>query len=155
MGICQWYNGFTKRISSAGGVVFDNQGQVLLTQNSANLYWGFPKGIVEDGKSLAETALMEVKEEGGVAAEILEKVGESKYVFTDKQTKGRVFKVVTIYLMRYLSGDPKDHDWEVSEAAWFKPDQALQKLSFKQDQELLKKALEIRKKNAHMEGGWC
>ncbi len=36
-----------KRVFSAGGIVFNNQGQVLLTQNSANHYWGFPKGTVD------------------------------------------------------------------------------------------------------------
>ena len=50
--------------------------------------------------------------------------------------------MVTVYLMKYLSGDPKDHDWEVSEADWFSPEEALKILSFSPDKILLKKALE-------------
>lgn len=133
-----------QREFSAGGIVFNGQGRVLLTQNSSNKYWGFPKGLIEKGYTGKDTAVREVKEEGGVEAEILEKVGDSKYVFTSKQSGERVFKAVSIFLMKYLSGDPQDHDWEVSEAGWFEVEEALEKLSFKQDKELLKKAVELR-----------
>lgn len=129
---------------SAGGIVFNNQGQVLLTQHSSNHHWGFPKGLINPGQTSNEAALREVKEEGGVEAEIIEKVGDSKYVYVHPVSKEKVFKVVTIYLMNYLSGDPRDHDWEVSQAGWFSEEEALQTLSFSQDKALLKKALEIR-----------
>ena len=130
-----------KREFSAGGIVFNNQGQVLVTQHSQNLHWGFPKGWINEGETVEQAALREVKEEGGVEAKILEKVGISKYVYT--LAGERIFKVVTIFLMEYIRGDPKDHDWEVSEAGWFSPEDALKKLSFSQDKLLLKKALEI------------
>lgn len=134
---------------SAGGIVLNNQGQVLLIQaNGSNrrlkpntAYWGFPKGQIEAGHTSQETALREVKEEGGVEAEIVERVGYSKYVYTHPQTKDKIFKIVAVYLMKYLSGDPKDHDWEVAEAGWFTPEEALKKLSFSQDRQLLEKAL--------------
>lgn len=124
-----------KREFSAGGIVFNNKGQLLLTQHSSNHYWGFPKGRIDPGQTSKETAIREVKEEGGVVAEIVEKVGESKYMYT--LNSEQIFKVVTIYLMKYKSGDPKDHDWEVSEAGWFGPEEALKKLTFSQDKNLL------------------
>lgn len=128
-----------KREFSAGGIVFNDKGQVLLTQHSQNLHWGFPKGWIEEGQTTKEAALREVKEEGGVEAEIIDKIGVSKYVYTLKGEK--IFKVVTIFLMKYLSGNPEDHDWEVKEAGWFSPEEALKKLSFSQDKQLLKQAL--------------
>ncbi|MCL5784736.1 MAG: NUDIX domain-containing protein [Patescibacteria group bacterium] len=134
-----------KREFSAGGIVFNSQGQVLLTQNSANKYWGFPKGWVDKGESTKEAALREVKEEGGVEAEIVDKIADSRYVFTSKESGEKVFKVVTFYLMKYLSGDPQNHDWEVEEAGWFEPEEAFKKLSFSQDKSHLKKALEMYK----------
>jgi len=130
-----------KREFSAGGIVFNDKGQVLLTQHSQNKSWGFPKGLIDPGQTSKEAALREVKEEGGVEAEILEKVGDSKYVYTFNNEK--IFKVVTIYFMKYLSGDPKDHDWEVMDIGWFSPEEALKKLSFPNDKLLLKKALEM------------
>ncbi len=145
-----------KREFSAGGIVFNNQGQVLITQNSGNHYWGFPKGHIEKGQTSKEAALREVKEEGGIEAEILAKVGDSKYVYVfkpeykvhnlkDPQVGEKIFKVVTIYLMKYLSGDTKDHDFEVSEAKFVSPEEALETLSFSADRTLLKKALEMWK----------
>lgn len=131
---------------SAGGIVFNNEGKVLVTQNSSNLYWGFPKGKIDKGQSSKEAALREVKEEGGVEVEIIAKIGESKYVYTNKE-KQKVFKVVVYFLMKYLSGDIKDHDWEVSDISWFTPEQAKERLSFAQDKHLLQKALDYLKTN--------
>lgn len=132
-----------KREFSTGGIVFNREGQVLLTKHSQNHYWGFPKGLIDPGQTSKEAALREVREEGGVEAEILEKVGDSKYVYTFKGEK--IFKVVTIYLMKYISGDPKDHDWEMEEAGWFEVEEALKTLSFSKDKELLKEAADLFK----------
>lgn len=129
-----------KREFSAGGIVFNNKGQVLLVENSSNKYWGFPKGLIEKGQNSQRAALREVKEEGGVEAEILEKIGDSKYVYT--RDGERIFKVVTIFMMKYVSGDTKDHDYEISEAEWFEPEEALEKLSFTTDKSFLKRAVE-------------
>ena len=129
-----------KREFSAGGIVFKD-GLVLLTKHSQNKHWSFPKGWIEKGQTSKEAALREVKEEGGVEAEIIEKIGDSKYVYTLNGEK--IFKIVIYFLMRYISGDPKDHDWEVEEAGWFNPEEALKTLDFSRDKELLKKALEI------------
>ncbi len=130
-----------KREFSAGGIVFNSKGQVLVTQHSQNKHWSFPKGWVDKGESSEEAAVREVREEGGVVAEIIGKVGDNKYVYTFEEEK--VFKVVTYFLMKYLSGDPKDHDWEVTEAGWYEPQDALNRLDFSQDKQLLKKALKI------------
>ncbi len=132
-----------KREFSSGGIVFNNRGQVLIIQHSTNHHWGFPKGHIEKGQTTKEAALREVKEEGGIEAEIIEKVGDSKYVYMLNGEK--IFKVVTIFLMRYVSGDIKDHDWEVSETKWLSPEEAMETLSFSQDKILLKKALEVYK----------
>ncbi len=130
-----------KREFSAGGIVFNNRGQVLVTQHSQNKHWSFPKGLIDPGQTTEEAAIREVREEGGVVAEIVDKVGCNKYVYTLNGEK--IFKVVTYFLMKYISGDPKDHDWEVSEAGWYEPEDALKQLSFSQDKSLLKKALEM------------
>ncbi len=131
-----------KREFSAGGIVFNDNGQVLVTQHSQNKHWSFPKGLLDHPEqTMEESALREVKEEGGVEAEILGKVGYSKYVYIYKGEK--IFKIVTYFLMKYISGDPKDHDWEVEEAGWYSPEEALKQLSFSQDKVLLKKALEM------------
>ena len=142
-----------KREFSAGGIVFNSKGQVLVTQHSQNKHWSFPKGLIDPGQTTEEAALREVREEGGIVAEIVDKIGYNKYVYTlngparnaSQSDAGgeKIFKVVTYFLMKYLSGDPKDHDWEVSEAGWYTYEDALKQLSFSQDKELLKKALKM------------
>ncbi len=133
-----------KREFSAGGIVFNDKGKVLVPQHSQNKHWSFPKGLIDPGQTTKEAALREVREEGGIVAEITGKVGYSKYVYTFESEK--IFKVVTYFLMKYVSGDIKDHDWEVSDLGWYKPEDALKQLSFSQDKGLLKKALEIHGK---------
>ncbi|MDD2822571.1 MAG: NUDIX domain-containing protein [Candidatus Daviesbacteria bacterium] len=128
-----------KREFSAGGIIFNKEGQVLLTQHSTNKSWGFPKGHPNEGEGMKQAALREVKEEGGVEVEIINSVGQSKYKYTLNGEE--IFKIVTIYLMKYVSGDIKDHDWEVSDSGWFTPDEALKKLSFSNDKTLFKKAV--------------
>lgn len=131
-----------KREFSAGGIVFNSSGQVLLTKHSQNHHWSFPKGLLDHPEQTTEeSALREVREEGGIAAKIIGKVGYSKYVYTFNNEK--IFKVVTYFLMKYVSGDIKDHDWEVEESGWYEPAAALKQLTFSQDKKLLEKALKI------------
>jgi len=62
---------------SYGGVLFDNQGRILLRKpnNEFDGYvWTFPKGRTEKGSNAEETALREVLEETGYHAEIIGKV---------------------------------------------------------------------------------
>jgi len=71
-----------KREFSAGGVVFRKEPEGILwlvVKPKGNTRWRFPKGWIEPGESSAEAAKREVKEEGGVEAEVLGKVGNEKY----------------------------------------------------------------------------
>ena len=100
-----------------------NKWEVLLVQSESMKdrkarYWGFPKGHIESGQTTKEAAIREVREEGGVVAEIVDKMGASKYTYT-RRTGEKIFKIVTFFLMRYISGDPADHDHEVLGAGWF------------------------------------
>lgn len=136
-----------KREFSAGGIIFNKAGQVLLINNEAlkdpsKSYWGFPKGHLNEGESSQNAAIREVKEETGLEVEIKAKIGDHKYVFTFQGEK--IFKVVTMFLMQLIGGELKIQTDELLDAQWFAPEEALKKLSFSQDKSLLKKALEIR-----------
>jgi 8-oxo-dGTP pyrophosphatase MutT (NUDIX family) len=68
-----------KRIEQAGGVVFRRQSEgieILLVRSKKDpSIWVFPKGHVETGESLEQTALRETREEAGVDGEALGPVG--------------------------------------------------------------------------------
>jgi 8-oxo-dGTP pyrophosphatase MutT (NUDIX family) len=132
-----------KREFSAGGVIFNNEGQVLLICNAAlrdpkKRYWGFPKGHIDNGESSEEAAIREVREETGVDVEVTDKIGDSKYVFTHNGEK--IFKVVVMFLMRYTGGELKYQKEELLDAGWYSVDEAMAKLSFSKDKEFLRKA---------------
>ncbi len=135
-----------KREFSAGGIVFNDKGEVLLIQNSSPSspdvkHWGFPKGHLDEGESSKEAAIREIKEETGVEAKLQEKLGDSKYVFTFKGEK--IFKAVAMFKMKHLSGEPTPQEGEIIQTGWYPPEEALKKLSFKNDKDLLQKALQL------------
>lgn len=133
---------------SSGGIVFKNDQdgvKVLVVKNSKMnnpkvSYWGFPKGHTEQGEDSRQTALREVKEETGIEAKIISKIGESKYVFTRNGKK--TFKIVLIFMMEYTQGEIVHQAEEVSEVKWVSPEEAMGILSFKNDKALLQKGLE-------------
>ena len=113
----------TKEQVSAGGVVFrrgEGSVEVVIVSVGGQNRWQLPKGLVDEGENPEITAVREAREEGGVASEIVQLMEtiEYWYVGLDKGIRVRFHKRVHFYLLRYLSGDTKDHDWEVSEARW-------------------------------------
>jgi 8-oxo-dGTP pyrophosphatase MutT (NUDIX family) len=129
------------RAFSAGGAVYKKQGKKtawLIIQPSGMDRWQLPKGLIAKGESSKVTAQREVEEEGGVKAKVVEKIGTSQFFFVFKGQK--IFKTVTYYLMEYLSGSEKNHDMEVEDAVFLPLEEALDKLTFQGDKEILKKA---------------
>lgn len=130
---------------SSGGIVYKDN-QFLLVENSRmknpeEKWWGFPKGHLEAGESTEQAAIREVEEETGVKSEIVQKIGQSKYTLTKNEEK--IFKVVTIFLMQYISGDLNPQIEEVSNVIWLPYEEALKKLTYPGDKDLLKKAKEL------------
>lgn len=58
----------------------------------------------------------------------------------DKSNKTKIFKTVSFYLAEYISGDPKNHGWEMEDTGWFALAEALKLMSFKKEKEALIKA---------------
>ncbi len=108
---------------SAGGIVFkklttNHQSPTtmwLVGQHSQHKGWVFLKGLIGDkdsSESMEKAAVREVKEEGGIVAKIVNSKPiktEYQYEFKDTIIKKKVY----YYLMEYVSGNPKNHDWEM------------------------------------------
>lgn len=146
---------------SAGGIVYKNKTMKnrmigdrvkktlwLVVQHSQHKGWVFPKGLVGDqkeGEKMEEAALRETEEEGGVKARIIKKLPKPVEYFY--KFKGQLIKkTVYYYLMEYISGDPKNHDWEVSEAKFLPEEEVKKILTFESDKEAFNLALEEWKK---------
>jgi 8-oxo-dGTP pyrophosphatase MutT (NUDIX family) len=111
-----------------------------------------PKGLVDEGERPEQTALREVREETGVEAELIGKLGDIKYVYTRSWAGSeRVFKVVSFYLLRYRSGKLGDITpemrVEVARAEWIPLDDAPRRLAYKGEREMAAKALEYVARN--------
>lgn len=131
-----------KKVFSAGGVVYkfeDGILKILLIITKNGKVWSLPKGIVEKNESPEKAAIREIKEETGVDGEIIDEVGEVSYWFIHENEK--YFKRVKYFLVKYTGGDINP-DEEVDTAQWLSPSLSLEKLTYKSDREILKKALE-------------
>src|SRR5436853_3056892 len=106
-----------------------------------------PKGLVDAGEKPDQTALREVREETGVTATLITKLTDIKYFYVrswgDKQ---RVFKIVSFYLLKYDSGKiddiSPDMRIEVQRASWLPLEEAADRLSYKSERDVARKALE-------------
>jgi 8-oxo-dGTP pyrophosphatase MutT (NUDIX family) len=131
---------------SAGGVVVRTLGDrphVALICVGPRRRWQLPKGLVEPGEGPEAAATREVREEAGVAADLVAPVETIEYWYVAAKSGGRVRyqKTVHFFLFRYRSGDVADHDHEVLEARWVPADEAVTMLSFPNERRVVEKAL--------------
>jgi len=146
----------TKNELSAGGIVYKKvDGKILwlICQHSQHKGWVFPKGLIGDNtkdERMEEAALREVEEEGGVKAKIIHKNPIKivyKYQWKDSPhggTAGKnilVNKTVYYFLMEYVSGDPKNHDWEMSDAKFVPEEEIKKTLTYPSDKEAFERIL--------------
>jgi 8-oxo-dGTP diphosphatase len=133
-----------KRQFSAGGVVYKKEkGQTfwLLIQPKGTDYWQFPKGLIKEGESAQDTAVREIREEGGVTGQIVEKIGSSSWWFI--QDGERVFKTTTYFLMGAEKDTGKIDPVEVERAVWLLADEAEKELSFASSKKIFAQAQTI------------
>ena len=133
---------------SAGGVVFrgdkGNVDVVIVSVGGQNR-WQLPKGTVEKGENPETAAVREAREEGGVSSEVVQLIETIEYWYAglDNGIRVRFHKRVHFYLLRYLSGDTKDHDWEVNEARWVPIVDATSQLAFDNERRVMERAREL------------
>ena len=134
----------TVREVSAGGVIYrrrDDQVEVALIHTAKR--WGLPKGHVEEGERVEETAVREVREETGLLGKLDRKLGQISYTYRGKSRAGspiRIAKRVTFFLLEYVEGEVHGHDYEVEEARWFPLDETYAKLSFATEKNIVRRA---------------
>lgn len=144
-----------ERHLSSGGVIYrrtDNGIEVALISVKGGTVWCLPKGLVEEGENIARTAHREVKEETGLDGKIIEKIDHIEYFYSHKEPglTHRILKIVYFFLMEYTGGDVSEHDKEVDDCRWFPIDEAIDKVEYKDEREILKKA-KVMIESAHDE----
>jgi len=134
---------------SAGAVIFRRNKEIkyLLIQYGWG-HWEFPRGLVEKGESLEETARREIKEEVGIKDInfISGFKGWTKFFF---KLKGKNIMKIATFLLAETETKEVKLSYEHKDYAWLNYKEALNRLTFKNAKEILKKANEfILKKSA-------
>jgi 8-oxo-dGTP pyrophosphatase MutT (NUDIX family) len=139
--------GAESEFSACGVVVRDGRCIVIVPTRRAadgSKVLALPKGHPDGDESAADAALREVREETGVEATLVEKLGDIRYWYM--RGGRRISKVVTFFLLDYLRGELDDHDHEVEHAEWLALDEAARALTYKGERDMAAAALSRRGK---------
>lgn len=66
-------------ILKAGCVILNDKREVLLIGNLEGNKWAFPKGHAEEGETMEQVALREIKEETGLTVKLLKSLSDITY----------------------------------------------------------------------------
>jgi 8-oxo-dGTP pyrophosphatase MutT (NUDIX family) len=126
-------------IRAAGGVISRREGddlEVVLVHRRRYQDWTFPKGKAYPGESDEDCALREVEEETGLSCELEEELRTTHY----HDSKGRE-KTVRYWKMRVREGQLHPRN-EIDAAEWIPVEDAVERLSYRRDREVLDSLLE-------------
>src|SRR5438034_3784363 len=154
----------TIRAYSAGGVVFrlvthgsmemksipnsrptgqyeDMSVEVVLVGRSHSGIWALPKGTPQSGETLEQVAVREVQEETGLKVRLIAYIGSISYSFI--RDKIRFQKQVRHFLFEAIGGDTSLHDAEYDQVEWFSIPEALRRLTYQNEVNILSQAEDI------------
>lgn len=130
-----------KKAVSAGGIIIkkeNGQNKILLLTYPKSDLLRFPKGHVEPGEILEQTAMREVCEETGLKnTKIIKKLG----MLTRKSTEDSGEEVIKNIHMFIMTTKDYDHKSSDSTYTWIPIEQAIDHMYFLEENEFLKRHL--------------
>jgi 8-oxo-dGTP pyrophosphatase MutT (NUDIX family) len=138
----------TRREFSAGGVVV-RQGplgyEVAVITPRGKTVSALPKGHIDAGETAETAAQREVREETGLTGELVEKLGDVKYMY--RFGGARIDKQVSFFLFRAVGGEidaiTEEMRKEVDAARWVPLADAPETLSYPGERDMARRALEV------------
>ena len=99
--------------AAASAAIFRDDGKLLIGlrgKDPRRLVWSLPGGHIEPGEAAAAAALREIREETGIAAELLGLVDINDVIMHAPDGTLRAHYLLTIFYGHWLSGDPVPAD---------------------------------------------
>jgi 8-oxo-dGTP pyrophosphatase MutT (NUDIX family) len=125
-----------KRTESAGGVVINRRGQVLVVSQHGTS-WSLPKGRIEAGEDYLAAARREIHEEAGVTE--LELIGElgsyERYRLNGSNEDRSELKTIHMFLFKTEEEELSPIDPENPEALWVDRERVAELLTHPKDRE--------------------
>lgn len=111
-----------KQLALSAGIAIIQKGAILLGHPKGQKWWGtysIPKGHVEDGEDLLETAIRETQEEVGILVDMEDFVSLEPYFIDYKDKSGNLYKRVYYFLANpktvikqdAITPDKEEIDW--------------------------------------------
>lgn len=127
--------------------------EVALVGRNHSGMWALPKGTPEAGETLEQVAVREVQEETGLKVRLIAYIGNISYSFV--HDKIRFQKQVRHFLFEAIGGDTSLHDAEYDRVEWFSIPEALRRLTYQNEVNILSQAEDILQRwlqTRHIEG---
>ena len=131
---------------SAGAIVFRRNKEIkyLLIQYGWG-HWEFPRRLIEKGESLEDTARREIKEEVGIE-DIRFISGFKEWIKFFFKLKGKNIMKIATFLLAETKTEKVKLSYEHKDYDWLDYKEALNRLTFENSKEVLKKANDFLKK---------
>lgn len=136
----------TKKNHSVGIILFHRFPRkvmyLLLKQHQG--HWGFPKGHIEKGEKLIDTAVRELREETGIKKiKFVKKKILLRDNYSFKNGKSKVIKNVDYYVAESLVDNVKIDGREILNYKWLSVEKSYDRLTFTKSKKILKRANKI------------
>ena len=115
--------------------------EVVLVGRSYSGIWALPKGTPESGETFEQVAVREVQEETGLEVRLIAYIGNISYSFIHDRI--RFQKQVRHFLFEAIGGDTSLHDAEYDQVEWFSIPEALRRLTYQNEVNILSQAEDI------------
>lgn len=118
-------------------IPFAKEKIVLIKRNTVPFkgYWGLPGGRMDQGETIEQTVIREVKEETGFDVEIVRKIGEyvEKGIMDDVDYE----YYPTCFLVKVVGGEMKRQESEIQDIELFSLEELPKPLAFEHDKMIM------------------